>query len=382
MVIIQNLKVLLLKLILKHIFISIICLIGSRIYSQNVFVTYYPETNKIRESYEGIVNNGDTLKDGAYKIYHNNDSLWQIGCFRKDTLTGQWLDYFPSGQLKQKLYFKDGLLEDTSHSFYENGGIYQINVYKKDSLNGNCLTYFNNGLLKEENYYLKNLKNGEQKSYYQNGNIKDSYSMLNGKKFGEYIGYYKDINNQVQKVCFYNNIGLEGKLIGYYESGNKMNVSIFNNDTITGEYKEYFDTSILILSVFGHYKDGEKNGDWQWNYPNGETHVLGVYDNSLRTKEWKIYYPNKKLKQKGSFLLGKEDGEWMFYSEDGNLNLIGYYSSGTRVGQWTGYHSINKIKSISFYHKGKKNGMAYGYDLSGKLVETGFFVDGKVYYSN
>ncbi|MDA8556876.1 hypothetical protein N9K77_02045 [bacterium] len=24
------------------------------------------------------------------------------------------------GQLKQKLYFKDGLLEDTSHSFYEN----------------------------------------------------------------------------------------------------------------------------------------------------------------------------------------------------------------------------------------------------------------------
>ena len=117
MVIIQNLKVLLLKLILKHIFLSLIFLIVSDIYSQNVFVSYYPETKKIRESFEGLVNNGDTVKDGAYKIYHNNDSLWQSGFFRKDTLNGQWLDYFPNGRLKQKLYFKDGLLEDTSLSF-------------------------------------------------------------------------------------------------------------------------------------------------------------------------------------------------------------------------------------------------------------------------
>ena len=76
---------------------------------------------------------------------------------------------------------------------------------------------------------------------------------------------------------------------GYYKSGNKMNESIFKNNTITGEYKEYFDTSLLILSVFGHYKNGGKHGNWQWNYPNGETYVIGVYNNSLRTKEWKIY---------------------------------------------------------------------------------------------
>ena len=155
MVTIQKSKVLSLKSLPEKLFLILLSLYANYALSQEIFVTYYSETKNIRESYEGMVINGDTVKNGLYKIYFNNDSLWQIGSFRSDTLIGKWLDYFPNGQLKQELYFEKGKLEDTSYSYYESGGKYQINVYKKDFLNGCCKTYYENGFLKSENFYLK-----------------------------------------------------------------------------------------------------------------------------------------------------------------------------------------------------------------------------------
>ena len=106
MVIIQKLKVLLLRFLPEKLFLIWLFLFSNYAFSQEIFVTYYSETKNIRESYEGVVISGDTVKNGLYKIYHKNDSLWQIGFFRNDTLIGKWLDYFPNGQLKQKLYFE------------------------------------------------------------------------------------------------------------------------------------------------------------------------------------------------------------------------------------------------------------------------------------
>ena len=102
--IIQNLKVLLLKLILKHIFLSLICLIVSNIYSQNVFVTYYPETNKIRESYEGIVNNGDTLKDGWEEFYsEDHEKFYYFNARTNSTTWDRTEAYHPTApHLKKK----------------------------------------------------------------------------------------------------------------------------------------------------------------------------------------------------------------------------------------------------------------------------------------
>ena len=97
-------------------------------------------------------------------------------------------------------------------------------------------------------------------------------------------------------------------MIGYYESGKKMNESFFLNDTIDGPYKEFFDSSLVLLSIVGEYEKGEKSGVWTTYYPNFETYIEGAYKKSKRDGEWKIYYPNKTLKQKGGYLSGKENG--------------------------------------------------------------------------
>ena len=107
--------------------------------------------NKLKERFEGFIDKNDTIKDGIYRIYHKNDSLWQVGAFKKNQLVGPWLDYYPNGKLKQKLIFKDGLLSDTSYSYYESGGVYQINHYHNDSLVGRGVTYYENGNIMHEN---------------------------------------------------------------------------------------------------------------------------------------------------------------------------------------------------------------------------------------
>ena len=305
MVIIQKLKVLLLRFLPEKLFLIWLFLFSNYVFSQEIFVTYYSETKNIRESYEGVVISGDTVKNGLYKIYHKNDSLWQIGFFRNDTLIGKWLDYFPNGQLKQKLYFEKGGLEDTSYSYYDSGGKYQVNVYKKDVLNGGCRTYYENGFLKSENFYLNNQKSGQQKSYYKNGNIKEFYNAVSGQKLGDNIVYYKSTPSQVQKECSYNSLGLNGKMIGYYESGKKMNESFFLNDTIHGPYKEYFDSSLVLLSIVGEYEKGGKSGVWRTYYPNSETYIEGAYKKVEKGWRMENLLSQQKFKAKRELFIGK-----------------------------------------------------------------------------
>ena len=116
--------------------------------SQEKITTFYQSSGKLKEVFYCSVNNEDTIKSGLYKIYYENDSLWQIGEFNNGFLSGLWKDYYPNGKIKQLLYFEKGALKDSTVSYYPNGNLYQINMYKNDTLNGVSKTYFEDGKLK------------------------------------------------------------------------------------------------------------------------------------------------------------------------------------------------------------------------------------------
>ena len=78
--------------------------------SQEKFNTYYQDSDKLKEVFYGFINDGDTIKNGDYKIYYENDSLWQVGEFNDGLLSGLWKDYYPNGKIKQLLYFDKGNL--------------------------------------------------------------------------------------------------------------------------------------------------------------------------------------------------------------------------------------------------------------------------------
>ena len=106
MVMILKLKGLSLKLLLKGFFITFFLFA----YSQEKINTHYQNSGKLKEVFYGFVNKDDTIKNGLYKIYYENDSLWQIGEFNNGLLSGFWRDYYPNGKIKQLLYFDKGNL--------------------------------------------------------------------------------------------------------------------------------------------------------------------------------------------------------------------------------------------------------------------------------
>ena len=114
------------KLLLKGFFITFFLFA----YSQEKINTHYQNSGKLKEVFYGFVNKDDTIKNGLYKIYYENDSLWQVGEFNNGLLSGFWRDYYPNGKIKQLLYFDKGNLTDSTVSYYPNGNIYQANKYQ------------------------------------------------------------------------------------------------------------------------------------------------------------------------------------------------------------------------------------------------------------
>ena len=56
-----------------------------------------------------------------------------------------------------------------------------------------------------------------------------------------------------------------------------MNQSSYVNDTISGLYYEFFDSTQRLVSNFGHYIKGRKEDKWIWYYPNQKTYIK-IYD--------------------------------------------------------------------------------------------------------
>ena len=73
------------KFLLSSLYITFFFLFGN---SQEKFNTYYQDSDKLKEVFYGFINGGDTIKNGDYKIYYENDSLWQVGEFNDGCFLG------------------------------------------------------------------------------------------------------------------------------------------------------------------------------------------------------------------------------------------------------------------------------------------------------
>ena len=194
--------------------------------------------------------------------------------------------------------------------------------------------------------YLNGKKEGLQKSYFKNGNKKAVFFCSQGFKDGSFQGYYKNKEGALQKKCFYKDNFLHGDFFGYYESGNLMNQSHYINDTISGKYYEFFDSTQNLVSNFGYYVKGIREGKWIWYHYNEKIYIMGDFVNDKKNGVWQVFYSDGRIKQKGVYTAGKEEGLWEFFNIDGSYSFKGNYSDGLKNGQWTSYYPNGKIKVI------------------------------------
>ena len=94
-------------------------------FGQGEFKTYYTN-GSIRESFQYVLNDRDTIREGRYEIWYPSEILWQEGIYSNNQLDSIWLDYHPNGILKQELPYSNGKLEGKVYTFDSTGNKYQV----------------------------------------------------------------------------------------------------------------------------------------------------------------------------------------------------------------------------------------------------------------
>jgi hypothetical protein len=101
-----------------------------------------------------------------------------------------------------------------------------------------------------------------------------------------------------------------------------------------GMWVVYTDSTNMLVSEKGRYKNGEQVGKWIYNTEKGEPYRIVKYrGDNIRIKG---YYPDKSKAEKGQAKIVKEGdklhfyyyGTWKYYSRDGKLEKTTLYEKG------------------------------------------------------
>jgi antitoxin component YwqK of YwqJK toxin-antitoxin module len=201
---------------------------------------------------------GDTInrtdsngkKQGLWKKYYKNDTLFSEGVYKNGVHTGTFRTYYRNGKPQSILNFRGTSETSFAELFFEDGTIMSRGKYidhNKDSL----WTYYDEkGNKKAEEFYKNGFKDGISKTYYTNGQP------------SQIVQYKKDIK--------------QGPYKEFFDSGNpKIEATMFNDE---------FDGDVIIFhpnkQVWqkGKYLHGVKDGKWIVNKEDGSLEKEEIYD--------------------------------------------------------------------------------------------------------
>lgn len=151
--------------------------------------------------------------DGEYVRYYPNGNLKVFGKFKDGMLNGEYKEFYSNGNLK--LLINYDTLEEIK--YYSDGKLQEKSVFDEKNRR-KILGYYKNGNLKEERYFDDEKGKEILKTYYLNGNI---------KSFGD-TTYYTNGQKKTETLE-------DGTLIRYYINGQEMDVK---TPTVRTEYDE------------------------------------------------------------------------------------------------------------------------------------------------
>jgi antitoxin component YwqK of YwqJK toxin-antitoxin module len=196
------------------------------------------------------------LKQGAWqKSFSKSEILQYKGQFKDDKPFGTFTYYYPTGQLKATI------------------------EHDSDGHHSRAFFYFENKMLMTEGFYLDQKKDSTWVNYNEEGLVVGLETFKNDMLHGKKVVYYLDGQIETEKL-------------------NPLSVVIYQNDTLNGEYKEFFSTGKLKL--IGKYKKGRLVGEWKEFYPNGSIFKVSRYKDD-RLHGWLTTF-TKDGEKNGDFL--------------------------------------------------------------------------------
>ncbi|HBE40383.1 MAG TPA: hypothetical protein DDW27_04130 [Bacteroidales bacterium] len=338
-------------------------------------------------------------KEGLSKEYDRNGIVITILEYNNDFLIsrerinrkdakglkqGGWKDFYPSGNIKTEMTYKDDMLHGyykeydargrlTLTMLYDNGAIVRSRVedepdieivnrydsdnkliysgpyrnkipvgthreYSKDGKVSNAYIYNDNGLLVSEGIVDDaGNRNGRWKDFYADGKLMAEGTYTESRRTGPWR--FHNSSGKVEQTGNYSNGRPDGLWKWYYDNGAVLREEEYFQGERDGIFVEYTPEGDIIAQ--GQYTDGEKNGVWKVN--TGNYIEEGSYIIGLKDGQWKSFYGDGTLKFRGNYGQGNPDGQHLYFYDTGKLKEEQYYRTGIRQRIWKKYDEMGTL---------------------------------------
>ena len=410
---------------------------------------------KIKNGWWTVINNDgsvtqhgkyvDDKLEGKWNIYYPDGTINQIVIYRNNKIDSTIRSYFPNGALRALYPYQDdkesgiekyysptgqliswytycndtlcgpgryinytkGFSKDFSYSDDSLDGPYTETwltgtpktkcTYKMGKYDGAYQTWYKNGKPKFKGYYNNGVQTGKSINYYPNGRESSEAELdSTGKLVNKYVSWFRD-GTLSSEESTYKAGKLNGMVRDYYESGEKSDEMVYENDKpvkltcydTKGEviYQTTSkDSNIMFRSYFpdgtlrteGSLYKGERRGNWRIYDRLGRLVKNLDYLDDLIWGPVKTYYANGAIREEYGCDSNYIYGPYTEYYKSGAVKSKGNYDMDGQTGEWFTYYSNDSLQVRQFFAKGHTVGRSINYSPEGNMTGQLFFnPDGK-----
>ncbi|MEE3196346.1 MAG: hypothetical protein VX260_05255, partial [Candidatus Neomarinimicrobiota bacterium] len=320
---------------------------------------YYTELGDIHtlELYENDKRNGEW-----YKKADGNDVHYQF--WDMDSLISEYADlYYPNGQLKEKISYKEGLKEGKFTGYYQNGAKKYVKRYEDDLPAGKWQYYTMAGKTNAEEIYVEGKRNDEWYRVEQNEDVYYQFWDMDSL-ISEYADLHYPNGQLIEKISYKKGLK-DGKFTGYYESGATKYKKKYTDDKPDGKWQFY--TAGGDKNEVQIYAEGKKVEEWFRIDEKGDTYYQYWDQDSLISEYADLHYSNGQLIEKISYKKGLKDGKFTGYYPSGKVEYVKRYEEDKPMGEWKFVKEDGTTKKIEQYEMGKKNEEWITYEENGDV---------------
>lgn len=193
-------------------------------------------------------------------------------------------------------------------------------------------------------------KQGHWIKKYPNGNILYEGSFLNDMPKGEFRRYYE--NSVLKSLLVFSETSKEALATLYYPNGLPASTGKYINQLKEGNWRFFSSASKDLIISEAEYTGGKKNGLLVKYYPDGKMAEKLFYKNDLKNGEYLKYYPDGTLSLRTNYTNDKLNGKFEAFYDNGKAEIIGQYKYNLREGQWIIFNKDGNQRFKTIYESG------------------------------
>jgi antitoxin component YwqK of YwqJK toxin-antitoxin module len=198
--------------------------------------------------------------------------------------SGSYFEFYKSGRLKVKGYFKAGKRSDKWEGFYEDGNKFFTGYYDEGYKSDLWMKYFDAGVMSWKGSFFKDMRAGFWRYFYENGKLKmmTRYEIKTHIDKGEKVKDGKGSSLQ-RNVKIYYTISPCDSLVEYYQDGTlKIKMAYGHHGGLNGKVEYFYPSGLKNLE--GMYSEGKKTGTWNYFCLDGTIAKSFIYDENGNIK--------------------------------------------------------------------------------------------------